>query len=154
MSKLNTLCAALLLTSGLHATSSFSAERPAVTEDNYETAESDFSFNGVVWVIGTNKWMFEKGLTPIDKQKVVRQNRDTTHSYYVADVSEGATVTVPEAPDGPYISVMAVQNDHYIDQVFIKPGTYEVNSKTEFAVIVARVQVNPLDLNDMEIVSL
>jgi hypothetical protein len=67
--------------------------------------------------------MFEKGLTPIDKQKVVRQNRDTIYSYYVADVSEGATVTVPETPDGRYISVMEVQNDHYIDKVFNKTGT-------------------------------
>jgi hypothetical protein len=81
MNKLNTLCAALLLTSGLHATDSMSADKIAVTEDNYETAESDFSFNGVLAVIGTNKWMFEKGLTSIDKQKVVRQNRDTIYSW-------------------------------------------------------------------------
>ena len=138
--------------SGLYATSSLAADKLAVTEDNYETAESDFTFNGVVGVIGTNKWMFEKGLTPIDKQKVVRQNHDTIYSYYVADLSEGATVTVPETPDGRYISVMVVQNDHYIDQVFIKPGTYEVESQTDFAAIVARVQVNPFDPNDMEVV--
>jgi len=163
MKKRNKLTAGLLLTSGLYACSPAtevlaaidkiaSAEKLAVTEVNYETAESDFTFNGIVKVIGTNKWMFEKGLTPIDKQKVVRQNRDTIYSYYVADLSEGATVTVPETPDGRYISVMVVQNDQYVDQVFIKPGTYKVDSKTEFAVIVARVQVNPFDANDMQVV--
>ena len=163
MNKLNKLTAALLLISGLYACSPATekvvatdevapADILAVTEANYEIAESDFTFNGVVGVVGTNKWMAEKGLTPIDKQKVVRQNRDTIYSYYVADVSEGATVTVPETPDGRYISVMVVQNDHYIDQVFINPGTYKVESQTDFAAIVARVQVNPFDPNDMEVV--
>lgn len=53
MNKLNILTAVLLLISGLYACSSATDEL-AVTEDNYETAESDSSFNGVV---GTNKSM-------------------------------------------------------------------------------------------------
>lgn len=152
MSIRNGISAAVLMTSGLWATGSLAEEKRPVLEENYEVAESDFTFNGVVAIVGTNKWMAEKGLTPIDEQKVVRQNRDTIYSYYIADVSEGATIIVPQSPDGRYVSVMVVQNDHYIDQVFTKPGTYEVESETDFVAIVARVQVNPFDPNDMEVV--
>ncbi len=127
-------------------------EKIAVTEENYKVAESDYTFNGVVKYVGTNKWMHENGLAPLDQQKVVRQNRDTIYSYYIADVSEGATITLPESPDGRYISAMVIQNDHYIEQVFTTPGTHKVDSKTDFVAFTVRIQVNPYDPDDMDVV--
>jgi hypothetical protein len=48
-------------------------------------------------------------------------NRDTLYSILVADISEGATLTVPDSA-GRYLSVMIVNQDHYINKVFHDPG--------------------------------
>ncbi len=76
-------------------------------------------------------------------------NRDTVYSGYIADVREGGSVTIPQT-DGRYLSVMVVQNDHYIDQVFTTSGTHEIKAKTDFVMIAARTQINPNDPKDIE----
>lgn len=43
-------------------------------------------------------------------------NRDTLYSLAVVNISEGATVTVPDA-GGRYLSVMVVNQDHYINRI-------------------------------------
>ena len=53
----------------------------------------------------------------IDEQPVIRQNRDTLYTFAVVDISQGATLSLPDAGDR-YLSVMIVNNDHYINQVF------------------------------------
>ena len=40
------------------------------------------------------------------------------------------------------LSVMVVQNDHYIDQVFLEPGTHEITSDTDFAMVAMRIRAN------------
>ena len=52
-------------------------------------------------------------------------NRDTLYSFAVVDLSAGATLTLPEAGER-YLSVMVVNEDHYIDQVFHDAGQYEL----------------------------
>ncbi|TOL61256.1 lytic murein transglycosylase, partial [Vibrio parahaemolyticus] len=92
-----------------------------VTEKNYEFAESDLAFKNITKLVGSNQWFHFSGLTPLDNQTVVRMNRDTIYSGYVADLSQGGSITIPDVGKR-YISIMVVQNDHYIDQVFSKPG--------------------------------
>ncbi len=120
-----------------------------VTEKNYEFAESDLAFHNITKLVGSNHWYHFPGLTPLDNQTVVRMNRDTIYSSYIADLSEGGTITIPDIGDR-YISVMVVQNDHYIDQVFSKPGTHQIKSQTDFAMIAARIQIDPNDPDDIE----
>ncbi|AYO22838.1 DUF1254 domain-containing protein [Vibrio owensii] len=119
-----------------------------VTEKNYEFAESDLAFKNITKLVGSNKWFHFPGLTPLDNQTVVRMNRDTIYSGYVADLSKGGSITIPDIGER-YISVMVVQNDHYIDQVFSTPGTHDIESQTDFAMIVARVQIDPNDPADL-----
>ena len=52
-------------------------------------------------------------------------NRDTLYSFAVVDISDGAIVTVPESGDR-YLSVMVVNEDHYINRVFHEPGDHEL----------------------------
>ncbi len=120
-----------------------------VTEENYETAESDLAFQNITKLVGSNAWYHFPGLTPLDNQTVVRMNRDTIYSAYIADLSSGGTISIPDIGNR-YISVMVVQNDHYIDQVFTNPGTHKIISKTKFAMIAARVQIDPNDPSDLE----
>ena len=52
-------------------------------------------------------------------------NRDTLYSFAIVDISEGAVVTLPDAGDR-YVSVMVVNQDHYINEVFHEAGHHEL----------------------------
>jgi hypothetical protein len=153
---------ALAITFGLMACSEQPAPPPAaqpmkpadaaptlipVNEENYKVAESDLTFHNITKLVGMNTFFhFPIGAFDLNNQTVVRMNQDTVYSGAVIDASEGATITIPEMGDR-YLSVMVVQNDHYIDQVFLEPGTYDIESETEFALIAMRIR---FDANDPE----
>jgi hypothetical protein len=123
-------------------------EKIPVTMDNYEEAESDLAFYNVTKLVGMNTFFhFPTGAFDLDNQTVVRMNRDTYYSAAVIDTTQGATVTIPET-NGRYLSVMVVQNDHYIDQVFLEAGTHEITSDTDFAMVAMRIRANQNDPGD------
>ena len=65
-----------------------------VTADNFICAESDRYFKNVVEDGGFGKVKHSRELTPIDKQLIVRQNRDTLYSAAVFDLdASSATIT-------------------------------------------------------------
>ena len=128
-------------------------EKIAVTMDNYEEAESDLAFYNVTKLVGMNTFFhFPTGTFDLDNQTVVRMNRDTYYSAAVIDTTQGATLTIPET-NGRYLSVMVVQNDHYIDQVFLEPGTHEITSDTDFAMVAMRIRANQSDPEDNEAIA-
>lgn len=120
-----------------------------VTLENYKVAESDLAFGGTIKLASANK-LFHYPVKPFDlsHQTVVRMNQDTIYSGAVIDVSKGATITLPEA-NGRYQAVMIVQNDHYVNDVFIGAGTYKIQSDTDsdFVLLAVRTEIN---LNDPE----
>ncbi len=126
------------------------ADAVAVTLDNYKVAESDLAFSKITSSVGMNRFLHR----PVDafdlrNQTVVRMNRDTIYSGAVVNASEGATVTLPES-DGRYVSMMIVQNDHYIDQVFTTPGEHVIEADTEFVMVVLRIRANANDPEDAD----
>ena len=123
-------------------------EKIAVTLENYEVAESDLAFYNITKLVGMNNFFhFPTGTFDLDNQTVVRMNRDTYYSGAIIDTTQGATITIPET-NGRYLSVMVVQNDHYIDQVFLEPGTHDITSETEFAMVAMRIRSNQSDPDD------
>ena len=125
-----------------------SGDKVPVTLENYEVAESDLAFYNVTKLVGMNTFFhFPTGAFDLDNQTVVRMNRDTYYSAAIIDTTQGATVTIPET-GGRYLSVMVVQNDHYIDQVFLEPGTHEITSDTNFAMVAMRIRSNQSDPDD------
>lgn len=123
-----------------------------VTPENYATAEVDMAFAHVVKDVGTNKFRHDRELIPLDKQPAVTMNRDTVYSFGAYYVPKGTTISLPKSKDGRYQSAMIMQNDDFTDQVFYGPGTFEIESQTDFAAIVVRTQVNPRDPNDLRYV--
>ena len=119
-----------------------------VTLENYKTAESDLAFSNVTKFVGTNQWLHSPADSlDLNRQTVVRMNLDTIYSGAVVNVSEGATITLPES-DGRYMTAMVVQNDHYIDQVFKSPGEHVIEADTDFVLVAVRIRSNaedPLD---------
>ncbi len=57
----------------------------------------------------------------VNQQTVIRMNRDTLYSGAIVDISAGAQLTIPDT-GRRYVSVMIVNHDHYINQVFHDPG--------------------------------
>jgi hypothetical protein len=98
-----------------------------VSVDNFARAESDRMFASILrdWGMGVNEWGHLREPTPIDRQTVIRMNRDTLYSALVADITDGATVSIPDTR-GRYLSLMVVNQDHYVNKVFREPGDHEL----------------------------
>lgn len=127
-----------------------------VNVDNFARAETDRMFAGIQRDAGgVNR--FEHNRTParIDEQTVIRMNRDTLYSFAIVNIAGGATITVPDAGKR-YLSVMVVNQDHYINRVFHDAGDYDITVEefdTAFAAIVARTLVDPRDPDDLSAVA-
>jgi hypothetical protein len=127
-----------------------------VNVDNFARAETARMFDGGLAVSGgMGRWLHYRVPAPIDAQTVIRMNRDTLYSSAIIDVSDGATVTMPEAA-GRYMTMMIVNEDHYINRVISEPGTYELTLDelgTPFVALIVRVLVDPGDPEDVAAVN-
>jgi hypothetical protein len=113
-----------------------------VTPETYIRAETDRQFAEIVKMAGgVNRFYHFRSPTPLDKQNVVRMNRDTLYSMGVVDTSKGATITVPELPKDRYASVYLVDNDHYTPFVIYTAGTHELPKGTKYLALGIRIQV-------------
>ncbi|HSR31194.1 MAG TPA: DUF1254 domain-containing protein, partial [Anaerolineae bacterium] len=83
-----------------------------VNVSNFARAESDVAIKKVYDMVGLGIWLHFRAPTPIDQQKVIRMNRDTLYSSVVLDLSEPATVIMPET-GGRYQSLHVISQDHY-----------------------------------------
>jgi hypothetical protein len=123
-----------------------------VDNDNFARAESNRMFAGIQAAAGgVNQWNHLRAPTAVDEQTVIRMNRDTLYSMAIVDISQGATVTLPDAGDR-YLSVMVINQDHYINRIFTKPGTYDLTMDefdTPYVLLGARVLVHASDPDDV-----
>jgi hypothetical protein len=117
-----------------------------VNVDNFVRAETTRMMASIEQPVGINGWLHFRAPTPLDQQVVIRMNRDTLYSGCVVDISEPAMLTIPDS-GGRYLSVMIVNQDHYINKVFHDPGTYELTSDefdTPYVLVAARIQVRTI----------
>ena len=126
-----------------------------VTPETYILAETDRQFDIVAKMAGgVNRLLHFRSPTPLDRQNVIRMNRDTLYSMGVVDTSRGATITVPELPQGRYGSVHLIDNNHYCPFVIYKSGTHELPRDTKYLGIGVRIQVfNPKDADEVALVN-
>jgi len=108
----------------------FSPAGRVVTPETYPTDETSRQMLKTQDKVGINEFQHFRQLTPTDNQPVVRMNRDTYYSNAVVDVSKGAKITMPEIPEGKYISVQPVTEDHRIQAMKYGPGTYDLTTHT------------------------
>jgi hypothetical protein len=127
-----------------------------VTVENFVRAETDRMFAALqAEAGGVNRFHHSRAPTPIDQQTVIRMNRDTLYSFAVVDISEGASVTIPQSGDR-YLSVMVVNQDHYVNQVLHEPGEHTLTVDefdTPWVGIGARALVDPADADDVAAVN-
>jgi len=124
-----------------------------VNVDNFARAETDRMFAGLQHDAGgVNILSHNRAPVPVDRQTVIRMNRDTLYSLAIVNISNGATITVPEHGDR-YVSVMVDNQDHYIDGVFHDAGSYDITAEqfdTPFVAVAVRVLVDPNDPHDLD----
>lgn len=127
-----------------------------VTVSNFARAESEHMFRNIVGQAqGTNKWTHAFTPTEIDQQPIIRMNRDTLYSAAIIDISQDATVVLPEAGDR-YMSMMVVSADHFIPVVFHGGGSHQLKRDeigTDFVLIAVRTLVDPENPEDVKLVN-
>jgi hypothetical protein len=127
-----------------------------VDVDNFARAETHRMFADLQRNAGgVNRFAHNRKPASVDEQTVIRMNRDTLYSFAIVDLSAGATLTVPDA-GRRYLSVMAVDEDHYVNRVLHDPGRYDLSVEElggRYVGIAVRTLVDPRDPDDVEAVA-
>lgn len=124
-----------------------------VTPDNFIRAESHAYMAGQFkdGAFGTFKHTREPA--PVDKQLIVRLNRDTIYSSGLFDLDAGpVTITLPD-PGERFLSALVINEDHYNPQVFYGAGTHTLSREsvgTRYAMVAIRTLADPNDPEDMK----
>lgn len=130
------------------------ADTIPVTVDNFVRAESDLYFSNLLKDSGGALGKFNHRREPasIEKQTIIRLNRDTLYSSALVDLDAGpVTVTLPDAGKR-FRSLMIINQDHYVPEVSYESGTYKLDKEkagTRYAIIGIRTLVDPADPKDI-----
>jgi hypothetical protein len=127
-----------------------------VTPLNFPRAETDLYFNNFVKEGGFGKFAHNRTPTPIDKQTVVRMNRDTLYSGAVFDLDAGpVTITLPD-PGKRFLSMQVLDEDQYTYEVVYGKGTYTLSKDklgTRYAAALVRILADANSPQDLDEVS-
>ena len=99
-----------------------------VNVDNFVRAETDRMFAAMLAEAGgVNQWLHYRAPTPVDKQTVIRMNRDTLYSAAVVD---------PRLPSGEYqLTVRDVPVDGFWSiSVYNADGYFQPNDRDAYSV--------------------
>jgi len=117
-----------------------------VTPDNFVRAETDMQFMTVVKRGGFGRLVHEREFPPAGRQPMAWADADILRSHGVFDLELGPVeITLPPAGDR-FISIEALDEDHYTLSMFYGPGTYSFsfnNVSTRYMLVVVRMLVDP-----------
>jgi hypothetical protein len=124
-----------------------------VTVSTFARAESDRYFGSVVRRDGFGKFTHNRTPTPIDRQDVVRMNRDTLYSTAVFDLDAGpVTITLPDSGKR-FMSLLVIDEDHYNPPVIYAPGSITLSKDrigTRYVQVAVRTLANANDPADIK----
>ncbi len=123
-----------------------------VTVDNFVRAETDRTFSVYVKRGALGKFLHIRQPTPIEKQDVIRMNRDTLYSAGVFDLSNPVTIIKPDAA-GRFQSMMVISQDHSMLPVEHGAGEFTLTREkvgTRYAIVIFRTFVNANDPQDIK----
>ena len=135
------------------STTGHAAGSVPVTVDNFTRAESDLYIGNAVKEGGLGKLNHRREPGSIDKQSVIRLNRDTLYSSAVFDLDAGpVTITLPD-PGKRFMSLQVINQNHYVPAVFYGKGSHVLDRKavgTRYALVGIRTLVDPSDADDVK----
>src|SRR6266403_2434790 len=143
--------AGILATVSLAAVSSVASAQTSasqttlVTVENYNRAQTDVNFAGVVKNGGFGKFRHGRELAPPAQQGIVRPNRDTLYSFAIVDLDGGpVTITLPDARKR-FMGMQIVNQDQYTPATYYGAGTHTLTREmigTRYAIVVVRFLVD------------
>ena len=150
---LRMLAALAMSSAGPWTTAAQAGQSPViVTRDNFARAETDFYFAQTVRSGGLGNLVHSRNMVPVDRQVVVRMNRDTLYSSGIFDLAAGpVTITLPD-PGRRYMSLQMISEDEYTPLIAYAPGRYaidEAQAGTRYAMLVVRTLADPRRTDDM-----
>lgn len=145
---------ACILTLQPSALAADTAEPVIVNVDNFVRAETAAQFDRYLQIPGAavNTVVHFRNPVALDSQNVIRMNRDTLYSGVLIDISEGATLTVPDL-GGRYMSLNVINEDQYVNRVYDAAGTYDLTMEefhTPYVMITIRTLMNASDPADIK----
>lgn len=146
----------LLLAGGIAACHAKTAPQgqnaQTVTKDNFVRAETDHYFSGFVKAGAFGKLSHSRDLADVNRQTVVRTNRDTIYSRGVFDLDAGpVTITLPDS-HGRFMSLLLISEDHYDPATIYDPGPHTITKAqvgTRYVTALIRTFVDPNDPADL-----
>lgn len=127
------------------------AEPVKVTVLNFVRAETDTTLARYVKQGAFGKIFHIRQPTPIDRQDVIRMNRDTLYSAVIVDLTSPITIFKPES-NGRFQSMLIINQDHSMQPVEHGHGSFDITIDavgTRYAMIVFRTFAdanNPADI--------
>jgi hypothetical protein len=128
----------------------FAAE--TVTVDNFVRAETDMTLKRYVAQGAFGKFFHIRAMTPIDKQDVIRMNRDTLYSAGVFDLTTPVTIVKPD-PGKRFQSMLVINQDHSMLPVQHGAGSFTLTKGsvgTRYVMVLFRTFADPNDPADMK----
>ena len=124
-----------------------------VTAENFPRAESDLYFGNIVKDGGFGKFHHNRELAPIDRQPVIRLNRDTLYSAAVFDLDAGpVTIALPDA-GRRFMSLQVIDEDQYCPAVFYGAGPHTLIREqigARYVITAVRTLIDPANPQDLE----
>src|SRR3989442_6396228 len=135
----------LAVVSSVASAQTSASQTTLVTVENYNRAQTDGNFGGVVKNGGFGKFRHGRELAPPAQQGIPRRNRDTLYSFAIVDIDAGpVTITLPDA-DKRYMGMQVVNQDQYTPATYYGAGTHTLTREvigTRYAIAVVRFLVD------------
>jgi hypothetical protein len=134
---------AAVLGCGLVATPLLAAE--PVTIDTFTRAETDHYFKVYADKGCFGKLCHDRDAPAVDKQSVIRMNRDTPYSAGIFDLSSPVTIVKPDT-GSRFQSMIVINNDHFLPLVAYAPGTYTLTEQamgSRYVAVLFRTFMDP-----------
>lgn len=133
-----------------------------VTPDNFIRAETDRYFVGIAQGRqGFGRFSHDREPFALDRQTVIRMNRDTLYSAAVFDLDAGpVTITLPEPPQRVvnmqiqrrFVSMQVISQDHYTIGVHYGAGRRQLTRQqvgTRYVMVAIRTLFDPSQPQDL-----
>ena len=143
-----TLAATALILLG--SISGFASE--IVTVDNFVRAETDMTLARYVKQGAFGRFLHIRLPVSIDKQDVVRMNRDTLYSVGVFDLTAPVTIIKPDS-EGRFQSMMVINQNHSMLPIEHGAGEFTLTEKqigSRYVIILFRTFVDANDPADIK----
>ena len=141
----------ILATVSLAVVSSVASAQTSVSQttlvsvENYNRAQTDVNFAGVVKNGGFGKFRHGRELAPPAQHGIVRPNRDTLYSFAIVDLDAGAvSITLPDAGKR-FMGMQVVNQDQYTTATYYGVGAHTLARAmvgTRYAIVVVRFFVD------------